>query len=163
MENRKASLVPRTLTDYLPRTALVIPVLAVVVSGLAVLIYNIEPHRNLPSWSGSLAGFPVSAVAVVVTLLGVRAVVSRPQPLSTPALVAVDDALRTQAVHTLIGVGVSLALFGAGSCLIEMGGHASANWLHLFGIVTGLCAIAGALYAIGFRGAPWRVQRSMLQ
>jgi hypothetical protein len=58
---------------------------------------------------------------------------------------------------------VSIALFGAGSCLLEMGGHAAANWLHLLGIVTGLCALVGALYAIGFRGAPWRVQRSMLQ
>ena len=162
-ENRTASLVPRTLSDYLPRTALFIALAAVAISGTAALVYEFEPHRVFADQSGSLTALPVSAIAVLIMLLGIRAVVSRPQPLSTPALVAVDDALRTQAVHTLAGVGVSIALFGAGSCLIEMGGHASAGWLHTLGIVTGLCALVGAFWAISFRGAPWRVRRSMLQ
>ena len=160
---RRASLLPRFLSDYLPRAALITPLVAVGVSGVADLIYEIEPHRSFADWNGSLAGFPLAAIAVVFTFLAIKSVVARPQPLSTPGLLAVDDAVRTQAVHTLAGVGISLALFGAASCLLQMGGHASPNWLHIIGIISGLCALAGAVYALMFRGAPWRVQRSMLQ
>jgi hypothetical protein len=162
-ENRTASLVPRRPSDYLPRAALIIALMAVGVGLIADLIYEIEPHRLFPDYSGSLAGLPVAAVTVVATLIAVRAVVARPQPLSTPRLVAVDDAVRSQAVHTLAGVGISLALFGTASCLFEMGGYASPEWLHVTGIVAGFCALAGGFYALTLRGASWRVQRSMPQ
>jgi hypothetical protein len=162
-EEHRASLLPRLPSDYLPRAALITPLVAVGVSAVADLIYVIEPHRSFADFSGSVAGFPVAAIAVVTTLIAIRSVVARPQPLSTPALVAVDDAVRTQAVHVLAGVGVSLALFGAASCLLEMGGHASPEWLHIAGVVAGLFAFIGAIYALSLRGAPWRVQRSMLQ
>jgi hypothetical protein len=135
---------------------------AVGIGLLADVVYAIEPHRLFASTSGSWAGLPVGAIAVVATLVAIRAVVARPQPLSTASIVAVDDAVRTQAVHTLAGVGISLALFGAASSLFQMGGYASPDWLHITGIVAGFCAFVGGIFAWTFRGASWRVQRSML-
>jgi hypothetical protein len=161
VEVRRASLVPRRPSDYLPRLALITPSLAVGISTLAVIAYVIEPRRAVVNFNGSPAGLAAATIAAAATFIAIRVVVARPQPLTTPGLVAVDDAVRTQAVHTLAGSGIAVALFGTGTCLWAMGGYAAPGWLHVTGIVAGLGALIGALYAWGFRSAPWRVQRTM--
>jgi hypothetical protein len=161
-EVRQASLVPRRPRDYLPRIALVTPAVAVVVSTLAVITYVVEPRRTVVNFYGSPDGLAAAAIAAAATFIAIRVVVARPQPLTTPGLVAVDDAVRTQAVHTLAGSGIAVALFGTGACLLQMGGYAAPGWLHITGIVAGACAFAGALYAWMFRSAGWRVDRTML-
>ena len=158
---RRASLVPRRAGDYLPRTALVMPTIAAAVSAVAVITYLLEPRRALSSWNGSTSGLGIAAVAAAATFIAVRVVVARPQPLTTPGLDAVDDAVRTQAVHTLAASGISVALFGTAACLFEMGAYASPEWLRLVGVFSGLAALAGSLMAWTFRSAPWRVQRTM--
>lgn len=160
---RKASLVPRRLRDYLPRAALIAPAVAVGVSAVAAVIYEIEPRRILPGFTGSNTGLVLATIAAVATLASIRIVISRSQPITTRGLVAADDAMRTQAVHTLVGAGTAMALLGASSCLFEMGGYASPTWLHVAGIVAGLCAVVGALLAWIFTGAAWRVRRTALK
>jgi hypothetical protein len=163
VEIRRASLVPRRPGDYIPRLALITPTLAVVISTVAVIVFVIEPRRTVVNFYGTPAGLAAAAIAAVATFIAIRIVVARPQPVTTPGLVAVDDALRAQAIHTLAGSGIAVALFGTGSCLWEMGGYAAPGWLHVTGIVAGACALVGALYAWGFRSAPWRVERTMLR
>jgi hypothetical protein len=162
-EIRQASLQPRRASDYLPRAALITPALAVAVSTLAVLIFDFEPRRAFADFSGTPDGLGLTTVAVIATFIAVRVVVARPQPLTTPGLVAIDDAVRTQAVHTLAGAGIAVALLGTSACLLEMGGYASPEWLHIAGITAGIGALAGTVAAWTFRGSPWRVQRTMLR
>jgi hypothetical protein len=163
VEVRRASLVPRRPSDYLPRLALITPALAVFISTAAVITYVVEPRRTVVNFTGSPAGLAAAAIAAAATFTAIRIVVARPQPVTTPDLVAVDDAVRTQAIHTLAGSGIAVALFGTGACLWQMGGYAAAEWLHDIGIVAGVCALVGALYAWGFRSRPWRVERTMLR
>jgi hypothetical protein len=156
---RGASLVPRSATDYLPRIALISPIAAFAVSAIAIVVYELEPHRVLPSVSGSPAGPVISGIAAAATLIAVKVVVARAQPVTTPGLVALDDGLRTQALHTIAGSGIAVALIGTASSLFQMGGHASATWLTVVGIVLGICALMGVVSAWGFRMSAWRVSR----
>jgi protein-S-isoprenylcysteine O-methyltransferase Ste14 len=103
----------------------------------------------------------LTAVAVIATFIAIRVVVARPQPITTPGLVAIDDAVRTQAVHNLAGAGIAVALLGTSACLFEMGGYASPEWLHITGVIAAFGALAGTMAAWSFRGSPWRVQRTM--
>jgi hypothetical protein len=162
-QKRRASLVPRRPSDYLPRGALVMPAVAIVASALAVIIYVLEPRRTAISFGGSVDGIFAAVAAGVATLVAIRVVVARPQPLTTPALAAVDDAKRTQALHTLAGAGIAVALVGTSACLFQMGGYAAPGWLHAAGAIFGVCALAGAVSAWIFRGRAWRVQRTMLR
>ncbi len=163
VEPRKAPLVPRKMSDYLPRAALIAPVIAVGVGALAAVVYEIEPRRVLPGFAGSNTGLVLAAIVAAGTLTSIRIVIGRSQPITTRGLVTVDDAMRTQAVHTLVGAGTAIALLGASSCLFEMGGYASPTWLHVAGVVAGFCAIVGALLAWIFTGAAWRVRRTALK
>jgi hypothetical protein len=114
---------------------------------------------------GRLAGAAIGLCVypVLSALVSIRLVVTRPQPLTTPALVAVDDAIRTQAVHTLAGAGIAIASLGTASCLFLMAGSAPFAWLRIAGIVAGIVALGGALSAWNFRSAAWSVPRAMLR
>jgi hypothetical protein len=156
---RKASLVPRVATDYLPRGLLIAPVVTVAVSAIAVVVYEFEPRPVVVNFSGSIGGLPVAAVAVAATYIAIRIVISRPQPISSPNLTEIDDALRTQAVHTIAGAGLAIAFLGMSSCMFAMGGYSSIEWLRITGVVLGIAALAGTVGAWGFRRSEWRVRR----
>ena len=110
---RSASLVPRDLDGYLPRRLLLAQralgfavVLGVIVTGL--LPYP-SPASD-PNWSALAAGAAFfGAFAVGLEVLE-RWIVRRPQPFTTPSLVAADDAIRAQSVHALAGSGLALLL-----------------------------------------------------
>ena len=159
-EPRRASLVPRRPSDYLPRLALVTPTIALGASALAMIVYVLEPHQANESTSGGGAGLLLTAIGAAATLLAVRVVVGRAQPLTTAGLVATDDALRTQAIHTLAGAGIAVTLAGTAVCLFVMGGATSLPWLKLIGILGGAAAFIGSFVAWGLRSAAWRVPRT---
>jgi hypothetical protein len=155
----RASLVPRRLSDYLPRWALAAPGFAVAVSGGALAVYEVEPHQRTVTVSGSAALVVLVAVASVATLAVARIVVARSQPATSPELVVLDDALRAQAMHTLVGAGLALALLGTTFSLLDMGSVARPEWLRIFGIVAACGALVATVVAWGLRTAPWTVQR----
>jgi hypothetical protein len=159
-EPHRASLVPRRASDYLPRLALAAPTIAVATSALAMIVYALEPHQANESSTGGPAGLLLSAIAAAATLFAIRAVVGRAQPMTTADLVAADDALRTQAIHTLAGAGIAVALFGTAACLFVMGWAASFRWLEVIGVLGGAFALIGSLVAWGLRGAAWRMPRT---
>jgi hypothetical protein len=158
---REALLVPRGPGDYLPRPARLGPLVAVVVAIAASIILVVEPRTTHPPFTSSSLGLPIAVVAAAATLIAVRVIVSRPQPHGAPDLVALDDSLRSQALHTLVGAGVALALGGTADCLVNMGGYATNSWLHTVGWVGGILALGGALGAWLFCTARWRVSRSL--
>jgi len=159
IEIRRASLVPRRIGDYVPGVVVVMLFVSVAVSSLAFAVYELEPHRVLPSFSGSPYSVAISAIAAVATLVAIRKLVTRSQPIATTGLVAVDDALRTQAIHTIAAAGIAVAFIGSSSSLLEMGGYAALGWLHVAGGVAGLCSLAGAWLGWRLRLAAWRVTR----
>src|SRR5579862_2626525 len=127
---RSASLTPRRLSDYLPRSVLLAPAVAVVISACAVVVDRLEPRAPLPYTSDIMVGLGLSAVAAIATLVAIRIVVARPQPIVSPELLAVDDAMRAQTLHTLGAAGIAVALWGTATCLLEMGSNAAPAWLH---------------------------------
>lgn len=162
--SRSASLFPRRLSDYLPRSVLFAPTAAVGISALAVAVCLLEPRRALPPNTGSTFGLlGVSATAAVATFVAIRIVVARPQPIVNSGLLAVDDAVRTQTLHTLGAAGMAIAFLGAAACLLEMGGNAAPRWLQLTGDYSGLIMLFGSLCAWMFIGSAWRVQRTNLR
>lgn len=118
---RTASLVPRRLTDYLPRRLLVaqrvLAALCVVTAALVPFGADDESELlGLPTSSVGLVLVGLGSVAAAVGLEALqRFLVRRPQPFVTPDLLAADDAIRSQSVHSLSGSGIGVLLLVLGS------------------------------------------------
>jgi uncharacterized membrane protein len=110
---RSASLVPRTLEDYLPHRLLWAQRALGVTAVLGVTALGLVPYPSSvaePDWSALAGGAAFfGAFAVAVEALE-RWIVRRPQPFTSPALVAADDAIRAQSVHALAGSGLAFLL-----------------------------------------------------
>ena len=110
---RSASLVPRELEAYLPRRLLVAQRALGVAVVLGVIVTGLVPYPSPasdPDWSALLPGAAFfGAFAVGLEALE-RWIVRRPQPFTSPSLVAADDAIRAQSVHALAGSGLALLL-----------------------------------------------------
>jgi hypothetical protein len=74
-------------------------------------------------------------------------------------LTELDDALRTQALHTICGSGLAIAFLGLSTCLFEMAGYSTVEWVRVTGIVVSIAARGGAAGAWAFRRSDWRVHR----
>ena len=165
-ERRVAALVPREVDDYLPHRLIVAPwaVAGAVVVGSAVLLavpFDEGVGGSPPSWSSVLV------VAVLAAALGIglarveRWLVQRPQPFSDPELVAADDAIRSQAVHSVAGSGLAMLLLLLGGVLF---GFAATDvqilrwtmWL------PGLACFVGSIQVCLYCGhRAWRVRRAL--
>jgi hypothetical protein len=120
---RSASLVPRELGQYLPRGLLRAQRALVVVVVLGWPVLGLVPYDRgqaaTPEWltllsaAGAFAAFGVGLEALE------RWLVRRPQPYTGPSLVAADDAIRAQSVHSLAGSGLALLLLACSAiCLV---------------------------------------------
>lgn len=113
-----ALLVPRRLGDYLPAYVLVLQRGLGILAVLTVPMYALlEPHARLstPSVAGAAAfGIAGGCIAAVVEGLQ-RRIVARRQPVTGPADVALDDAMRASSLHVLAGAGIALLINIAGS------------------------------------------------
>lgn len=159
-----ASLVPRILSDYLPSrliwmqrvlgsTALLLTVIVVAVP--------LRPEASALRRSDLWFALPVAAAAVAVVLERIQSwVVQRPQPLVASDLVAADDAIRSQSVHSLSGSGMAIQLLAIAQLFVLLGDGQLPplvrNVLVLVGATGYLAAICCCLY-YGHRA--WRVRR----
>ncbi len=68
----------------------------------------------------SVAAFAVYVAGFAATLEALRRwIVRRPQPYGDPSVIAADDAIRSQSLHSMAGAGVSvLLLLSAGASLL---------------------------------------------
>jgi hypothetical protein len=103
-----ASLSPRTLREYLSptlrRAQVALPFAAGLVGAVALV------RSDSPLVTGGLAFALATGIGVPVAE---RLLLRRPQPMGAADLVAVDDAMRSSAIHQLCGTGlcvVSLCL-----------------------------------------------------
>ena len=157
---RSASLLPRRAADYLPRSSLLGPWVAVAVSAGATLVYVLEPRTGNSGAAGLTSVLVVTVVAALASALAVRIVVRRPQPVGSADELAVDDALRAEALHTLTAAGFAIGLLGTAGSLFVMGGYASNHLVRAAGVVAGFTAFAGAIVAWFFRIGYWTVSRT---
>jgi hypothetical protein len=163
---RTASLVPRTLRDYLPGYAVAALRVLPVVSVALVPIFMVM--KDPPISNVSKLGFAVTSAALLVMALGVelmqRLIVNRPQPALTPDLLEADDAIRSASVHALAGGGVALSLIWLTYQLGALGnGRGSlVSWLLA---VLAILSIGLALWSWIDLAHPkeWRVRRHLGQ
>ncbi len=162
-DRRQASLVPRELHDYLPRRLLyaqralgATAVLGILLAGLVPF----DPARAAePSWDGLLAGAAIVAAFTAGLELLERWLVRRAQPFTSAALVAADDAIRAQSVHSLAGSGIALLLFTCSGLALALT-QADVDALRLTMWFPAAVAFGLGLRACGdVAGRAWRVRR----
>lgn len=113
--SRTASLATRRLDDYLPARRLRLQrglgVAGVVLAGLAVAAPGPgDPFAFQPAVAPAVAAALAAAPLAVLLEMLQRWVVRRPQPLNRSSLVAADDAIRSQSVHSVLGSGLAMQL-----------------------------------------------------
>ena len=160
---RSASLVPRELADYLPRRLLLTQRalgIAVVLGVLALGLVPYDPQEAAePGWLGLLTG----AAAFAAFALGLEALerwlVRRPQPFTSPSLVAADDAIRAQSLHSLAASGLALLLVACSGIFVALAASdlAVLRWTMWLPALVALLLSIRACQEIGRRA--WRVRR----
>jgi hypothetical protein len=112
--HRSASLVARRLTDYVPRTLVVVNAVvwaAAVALGVSVVV------RTQPAEYAVIAELCAVLMVTPVVWLISRRILARPQGVWASDMVAADDALRSRSLHVL--AGSALAVNGILAALIE--------------------------------------------
>jgi hypothetical protein len=171
---RTASLMPRKISDYVPRYALIgIRALPVALVALAASWRFIPTRPELAHFPGRSDLFRPdpwgiaawAAFAVVLWLIvetTARRIVRRPQPATSESLVRTDDAIRSTAMHGLMGAGLALMLGGLAHCVSEWSGFAGPDYLfkgfNAVGFLSWILSIAAWL-RLGI-DQPWIVRRS---
>lgn len=164
---RAASLVPRALTDYLPRELRFTQraLGGIVTAGfVALAAVPFDPPGSLQVrpdlWA--LAVGSASGLGLAVGLERLQTwIVRRPQPFTDPTLVAADDSIRSQSVHSLSGSGIAIeflllsaACFGLAQSDVQI-----LRWTLW---VPGFFGMGAALFACQFYGhRAWRVRRRL--
>ncbi len=163
---RSASVVPRELEQYMPRVllyaqrALGIAVLAGALA-LGVVPFKQSAGDVEPQWLALLTfGVALAAFAAGLEALE-RWVVRRPQPFTSPSLVAADDAIRAQSVHSLAGSGLALLLVAFSGVFFGL----ATSDVAVLRATMWLPAVATLLLAIracmDVAHRPWRVRRAV--
>ena len=162
---RSASLVPRELADYLPsrllRAQRGLGALAAV-GGIAALV---APYGERSPWFEPPDAFLCAALVAGAVVMGAglerlqRWLVQRPQPFVEPSLVAADDAIRSQSVHSVAGSGIAvlLVLCGVAAGALSLSDVQLMRWSMW---VVAASSFLLALYACLYYGhRAWRVPR----
>ena len=162
---RSASLIPRELRDYLPHRLLWtqrgLGALAAA-GGIAAVVV---PYGERSPWFERPDAVLFITVAGGGAALGLglerlqRWLVQRPQPFVEPALVAADDAIRSQSVHSVAGSGIAvlLVLCGVSAGALGASDVQVLRWtMWVFAGFSFLFALYACLY-YGHRA--WRVPR----
>ncbi len=159
---RSASLVPRELEDYLPRRVVNGQRVLGAAAALATLVLAAVPFpegRSSPSTLGivAFAGW-IAAFAAGLELVE-RWVIRRPQPFTSPALLAADDAIRAQSVHALAGSGLAVLLLWCGgvSAALSASDVPLLQWTMWLPAAIGFLGSLFVCVHFGHRG--WRVRR----
>jgi hypothetical protein len=162
---RAASLAPRRLEDYLSRRALLAQrtataTAAAVLGILAVDVVPYPPSFNTPGVAGMVA-FALGVLAFGAgTEMIERWLVRRPQPFTSPELVAADDAMRAQSIQAFAGAALALLLLLC--CGVALGLQASeAGVLQATMIPVAAILLFASLAACrGIGDGAWQVRRA---
>ena len=161
----RASLMPRAIRDYLPGYARSLFRALCVGAAAVALCWYVVPLREDLDTEGFF-GPPVIAAAAVVVLALVewclRYIVRRPQPAGDPALVALDDAVRSASMHATMGAGIGVSFLLLGAAVFAVGLGSDVQILRWIGPLGGIfCLGAGISFWLQLgHDSPWRVRRT---
>jgi len=171
---RAAALVPRKMTDYVPRYAVVGLRLVPLVTLLITVAWPLIPKRHdfdlfetvsassRPHLDAVIGWTIASAVIFLLIEVTARRVVNRPQPAASEELVIVDDAIRSTSLHCLSGAGLALLLGALARNLSELQLFFGPNWFR--GLAIALTIFAGVACPFAWLhlgiDQPWVVRRS---
>ncbi len=133
---------------------------AAVLGVLALGLVPYDPQNaGQPEWPALLTGAAIVAAFSAGLEALERWLVRRPQPFTSPALVAADDAIRAQSLHSLVGSGLALLLVVcSGICLGLAASDVSIlRWTMWLPAVVALLLAIRACLQTGQRS--WRVRR----
>jgi hypothetical protein len=162
---RVANLVPRVVADYLPRRLMlaqrIIPAAVVAGTGLAwVLGFRARQGSGLSLGQGAWMAVISAVLAAVVIPRLERWLVERPQPFVDADLIAADDALRSQSVHSVAGSGLAIELLCLGTALFLLA-QTDVQVLRWTMWVPALACFWGSIAACVYYGhRAWRVRRT---
>jgi hypothetical protein len=165
---RVAALVPREVGDYLPRRLIVAQwALALAAVAVAAGVFLVDFERDPAAGNDGSPYVVALGLAGTAALLGValpRAecwLVQRPQPFAQPDMVAADDAIRSQAVHSLAssGLAIELVCLAATLGVLSRSDVEPLRWTMPVAAVAGLVAAVWTCVHYGHRG--WRVRRAV--
>lgn len=164
---RAAALMPRELGDYLPRLLRVAPWVVGSASVLvaAAAIGFVEPLAggagDSPSSHAVAATFAAGAMVIAAGLGPVeRWLLRRPQPFTDPDLVAADDAIRSQSVHSVAASGLATQLLCLAGALGISGNAELASLRRLAPWATMLMFVAAIWTCLYYGHRAWRVRRN---
>jgi len=153
---RTAALVVRRWHDYVPSlwARCVIGFLPIAaISAFAVTVRGVEPWRSSAAWVGPA----VSALAIVAMIVGVHVVVNRPTLAADEHDLRLDDALRADGAHHI--VGASFAMGGIATAYAV--GAATGGVVSLIALVLSY-AVIGVWYSLATTDR-WNVDLARLQ
>ncbi len=161
-EKRAASLVRRELEDYLSRRLVLAQRAITVVGALGTVAIGLVPYDHAVSMP-SLPALVLIAAGVLAFGAGVEALerwmVRRPQPYTSPELLAADDAIRAQSIRAVAGAALALLLLlcsGRARGLQASGAPA----LHSIMVVPAVVCLIGSLVAVqDVTDSRWSVRR----
>jgi hypothetical protein len=158
---RAASLVRRELGDYLSPRILLAQRAASAAGALGVLAVAAVPYDRSISNPGT-ASLILVAAGVLGFGAGLEAIerwlVRRPQPYTSPSVVAADDAIRAQSIQALAEAGLSLLLLlCSGLCLALAASDVTVLRSTMY-IPAAACLIASLLVSRGIGDGPRRVR-----
>jgi hypothetical protein len=151
--NRGAALQARQTRDYVSLVWLrVIAATIPFATGSALVATFHGEQRVGIAWAGACA----SIAALVAVLAGLRRITDRPALAPDGPIRAIDDALRADGAHHLVGAGIALAVVGA---VIAVGPVLTAfgAWLSLLTLPVSYLAL-GIWWALA-RDTRWSVNR----
>jgi hypothetical protein len=158
-----AMLVPRRLSDYVPRWIVVAPPVIIAVTLAVVLAGALGSQR--PSLGDNRALRDALAIGAMmlaagITLSAARMILHRRQPYTTAELVGADDALRAASLHCVCGGGFAIVAVIASGAIWSVGVVSNVQVLRWIAPWLALTLWLIALFAWStVRVAPWLVRR----
>jgi hypothetical protein len=160
---RAASLARRDLRQYLPRSTVVAQRGTAVAAGAGILAIAAVPYDAAVSNPGT-AELAAGAAALIAFAGGLewieRWLVRRPQPYTTPALVAADDAIRAQSIRAVAGAGLALLLLACCGVALALQGSQESVLQASMPVPAGASLILALLAGQDVGDGSWRVHRS---
>ncbi len=159
-----ASLIPRSIEDYLPGYVIAVLRTAALATLPLVLLYIWGPQRS--SQPDLDTAVTIACIASVVAPLGIEAllrrIVGRPQPAAHAHPIAVDDAMRSSSLHAVAGAGIAVSLLLVG-VLAQANAMTSDIDLVRWVLLTSAVMLAFAAFSFWIllsSGMSWKVGRS---
>ncbi len=151
--NSRAALHARRSENYVSSVWLRVILTAAAIAAAAASAATLsDVPRVAIAWAGAIG----AALAGGLVLLGLRLITDRPALAPDGQMRSVDDALRADGAHRLVGAGVALAITGAAltvGCALE----AFATWLPLLTVPVSYTALS--IWWTLARDASWSVTR----